>query len=88
MTDETTARVAPAAEPAQLTEHVNVLMTEETRAFLLGSKIRDNARSEGAVARELLEDAIGTFRDRHPQEADLRSELGQKELVRRAALTA
>jgi hypothetical protein len=84
MTEQTEARVAPAAEPALLTEHVNVLMTEETRAFLLGSKIRDGARSEAAVARNLLEDSIGTYADRYPDEYALRAELGRAELTRRA----
>jgi len=88
MTNETTARVAPAAEPALFTEHVNVLMTEETRAFLLGSKIRDAARSEAAVARNLLEDAIGTYADRYPNEYELRLEIGRAELVRRTSAGA
>lgn len=84
MTEQTAARVAPAAEPALLTEHVNVLMTEQTRAFLLGSKIRDEARSEGAVARNLIEDAIGSYADRYPDEYALRLDIGRAELVRRA----
>jgi len=84
MTNETEARVAPAAEPALLTEHVNVLMTEETRAFLLGSKIADGARSEGAVARALLEDAIRSFELAAPDHYAKRIELGRAELTKRA----
>ncbi|HYD28902.1 hypothetical protein [Brevundimonas sp.] len=86
MTNETEARVAPAAEPALLTEHVNVLMTEETRAFLLGSKIADGARSEGAVARALLEDAIESYRTSAVLNAeyDRRIKLGRAELIKRA----
>lgn len=87
MTNETPGRVAPAAEPALLTEHVNVLMTEETRAFLLGSKIADSARSEGAVARSLLEDAIESYRTSSvlSLEYDRRVALGRAELAKRAA---
>ena len=84
MTD-TTARVAPAAPRPQLTEHVNVLMTEDMRAFLLGSKARDGARGEGAAARALLEDAIATYADQHPTEYELRVELGRAALAERAA---
>ncbi len=84
MTDEITGRVAPAAEPALLTEHVNVLMTEETRAFLLGSKIADDARSEGAVARTLLDTAVDAYRRGHVTEYARRVELGRAELVKRA----
>lgn len=78
------ARVAPAAEGPELTEHVNVLMTEETRAFLLGSKITDAARSEGAVARALLADAIRSFEIAAPAQYAERIELGRQELARRA----
>jgi hypothetical protein len=84
MTDETPGRVAPAAEPALLTEHVNVLMTEETRAFLIGSKLADGARSEGAVARALLDDAINSYRLAAPAHYDERVALGRAELVKRA----
>jgi hypothetical protein len=83
MTDTTEARVAPAAETAELTEHVNVLVTPRMRAFLLGSKIRDEARSEGAAARALLQDAIGDYADQHPAEYELRLEIGEEELARR-----
>ncbi len=85
MTDETRARVAPAAEGPELTEHVNVLMTCDMRAFLLGSKERDEARSEGAVARNLLADAIGAYSDLNPDEYVLRLDLGRAELTRRRA---
>lgn len=86
MRDATTeGRVAPAAEGPSLTEHVNVLMTEDMRALLLGSKLRDGARSEGAAARALLEDAINAYADRFPDEYALRLELGQAELARRRA---
>lgn len=88
MTDSTTARVAPAADSPLLTEHVNVLMTEETRAFLLGSKVADGARSEGAVARALLETEIDAYAGRHPQEYERRVALGRAELIRRTSLTA
>ncbi len=85
MTETTEARVAPAAPAPQLTEHVNVLMTADMRAFLLGSKRRDGARSEAAVARELIEQAIGSYADVHPAEYELRIELGRTELTERAA---
>lgn len=90
MTNETTpARVAPAAEPAQLTEHVNVLMTEETRAFLLGSKSVDGARSEAAVARALLEEAVSRFAAEYGlTRYNERVSIGRRELARRAALQA
>jgi hypothetical protein len=86
MSDEITGRIAPAAEPAQLTEHVNVLMTEETRAFLLGSKIADGARSEGAVARALIEDSIQAYRTAAVLnlEYDRRVKIGRDELAKRA----
>lgn len=88
MTEQNTARVAPAAEAPMLTEHVNVLMTEETRAFLLGSKFADQARSEAAVARALLEDAIARYAEDAPHEYAARVKDGRQELVRRASLTA
>ena len=84
MTEQTAARVAPPADEPQLTEHVHVLMTPHMRAFLLGSKVRDGARSVGAVARGLLEDAITAYADQHPAEYELRIELGRGELARRA----
>lgn len=80
---ENPARVAPAAPRPQLTEHVNVLMTEEMRAFLLGSKERDGARGEGAAARALLEDAIAAYANTHPAEYELRVELGRAALAGR-----
>lgn len=83
MTNETRARVAPAAESAQLTEQVSVLTTEDMRAFLLGSKIRDSGRSEGAAARALLEDAIASYAGAWPAEYELRMEVGRAELARR-----
>jgi hypothetical protein len=85
MTEQTAARVAPAAEGPELTEHVNVLMTEDTRAFLLGSKIADGARSEAAVARALLDNAIERFAAEDGCEMDRRMEIGRAELVRRTA---
>lgn len=86
MTDTTTARVAPAAAGPQLTEHVNVLMTEDMRAFLLGSKIVDGARSEGAVARALLDEAIVRWQgDVSTTEYRRRIELGRAALAERAA---
>jgi hypothetical protein len=88
MTDTSEARVAPAAESAELTEHVNVLVTPEVRAFLLGSKIADDARSEGAVARALLERAIYASKTVHAREYARRVELGRQELARRAAKAA
>lgn len=88
MTDETTGRVAPAAEPALLTEHVNVLMTEETRAFLLGSKIADGARSEGAIARALLDKAVYAYRCGQAHEYSRRVALGRAELIKRATPNA
>lgn len=88
MTTQTEGRVAPAAEAAQLTEHVNVLMPGETRAFILGSKLADGARSEGAVARALIDDAIEAYRDSRPAEYTRRCELGRQELERRAQLRA
>lgn len=88
MTDETTARVAPPAESPLLTEHVNVLMTEETRSFLLGSKIADGARSEGGVARALLESAITRYAEDWPVEYRARVHAGRIELTRRSSLTA
>lgn len=83
MTNETRARVAPAAEPAQLTEQISLLVDEETRAFLLGSRQADSARSEGAVARVLLTDAIESFRLAAPEEHRRRVTLGRDELERR-----
>jgi hypothetical protein len=77
MTEQTTARVAPPAEGAQLTEHVNVLLTEETRAFLLGSKQADGARSEGAVARALLVDAIRSYELAAPDAYAERVQIGR-----------
>lgn len=89
MTDTTTERrVAPAADGPELTEHVNVLMTEEMRAFLLGCKIIDESRSEAAVARVLLADAIGQFRRLDTRQYELRVERGRAELARRAELRA
>lgn len=89
MTDTTTERrVAPAADGPELTEHVNVLMTEETRAFLLGSKIVDRARGEGAVARSLLRDAIESFRLAAPEQYDERVRQGRVELAQRAERAA
>lgn len=84
-TTETEARVAPAAEESTLTEHVNVLVTPETRAFLLGSKIRDGARSEGAVARALLDRAIYAVHATHARDYAERVALGEAELARRRA---
>lgn len=84
MTNETRARVAPAAEGPQLTEHVNVLMTEETRAFLLGSKIVDTARSEAAVARSLIEESVARFAETYPAAHARRLRAGREELARRA----
>lgn len=90
MSDEITTetRVAPVAEPRLLTEHVNVLMTEETRAFLLGSKIADEARSEGSVARTLLDAAVYVYRRGHAAEYDRRVALGRGELARRGSAGA
>jgi hypothetical protein len=85
MTDTNAARVAPAAEGPQLTEHVNVLMTDSTRAFLLGSKIVDGARSEAAVARALIDDAICDFTASNAAEYERRVEIGRAELARRSA---
>jgi hypothetical protein len=84
MTDETGARVAPEAPSAQLTEQVSVLMTEETRAFLLGSVAADGARGEGAVARALLDTAIEAFRTAQPIEHAVRMKAGRRELELRA----
>lgn len=84
----TNVRVAPAADGPELTEHVNVLMTEDMRAFLLGCKIVDRARSEGAVARVLLADAIGQFRRLDERQYELRVARGREELARRAAQRA
>lgn len=79
------ARIAPAAEGPSLTEQLNFLVTPETRAFLLGSRVLDNARSEGVVARQLLEMSIAGFRAAHGQEAyDQRVSAGVDELRRRA----
>jgi hypothetical protein len=83
MTDTTEARVAPAAETAELTEHVNVLVTPEVRAFLLGSKIKDGSRSEGAVARALLDRAIYAVKVTHARDYADRVALGERELERR-----
>jgi hypothetical protein len=80
-----TPRVAPAVGGPTLTEHVNVLMTPDTRAFLLGSKIADDARGEGVVARALLESAIATFAQAHPNEYAHRRAMGRAELARRSA---
>jgi hypothetical protein len=89
MTETTSAvRVAPAAEGAALTEHVNVLMTPDMRAFLLGSKIIDQARSEGGVARSLLADAIESFRLAAPEQFAERVKRGRDELDRRPASAA
>lgn len=85
MNDTTEARVAPAAQGPELTEHVNVLMTEETRAFLLGSKQLDRARSEGAVARALLLDAIESHRTAAPEDYERRLTAGRAILAERAA---
>lgn len=85
MTDTTEARVVPAADSPELTEHVNVLVTPETRAFLLGSKIADGARSEAAVARALIGQAVLAFRAVSADEYARRVELGRAELLRRAA---
>lgn len=82
----TPGRVAPPAEEPQLTEHVNILMTEETRAFLLGCMLADGARSVSAVARALLQDAIDQYADRAGiTEYTRRIKLGRRELARRAA---
>lgn len=78
-----TPRVAPAVDGPTLTEHVNVLMTPDTRAFLLGSKIADDARGEGVVARALLESAIRSYADAHPSEYAHRRAMGRAELERR-----
>lgn len=83
MTNQT-QRVAPAADTAQLTEQLPVLMTEDMRAFLLGSKIADGARSEGAVARALLDEAIMAFAGTGGGvEYSRRMKLGRAELKRR-----
>lgn len=85
MTDKTEARVAPAVEGPTLTEQLNFLITPELRAFLLGSRVIDNARSEGVVARQLLETAIAGFRRKHGDAAYAeRVAAGQEELSRRA----
>lgn len=78
-----TARVAPAAETPRMTEHLSLLVTPETRAFLLGSKQADNARSEGTVARSLLLDAIESFRLAAPEQYAARVKAGRRELARR-----
>lgn len=84
MTEQTAPRVAPASAP-QLTEHVNVLMTEDSRAFILGSKIADEARSEAAVARALIDDSIAVWAEEQPTEYKRRVALGRAEMARRAA---
>jgi hypothetical protein len=84
-TDTNEARVAPAAESAELTEHVNVLVTPEVRAFLLGCKIKDSARSEGMVARALIAGAIQHYRAAAPGAYDARVSAGMAELARRRA---
>jgi hypothetical protein len=84
----TNQRVAPAAETAQLTEQLPVLMTEDMRAFLLGSKIADGARSEGAVARALLEESILAFWNANGPEYNRRMKLGRAELKRRRDASA
>jgi hypothetical protein len=78
------ARIAPAAETPQMTEHLSLLVTPEMRAFLLGSKQADNARSEGTVARALLDDAIEAFRRGEPGQYAARLKAGRRELARRA----
>ncbi len=61
-------------------------MTEDMRAFLLGSVAADGARGEGAVARALLEGAIEEFAARDGDAMEERMSLGRRELERRSSL--
>lgn len=84
MTDTTPARIAPAArEP--LTEQITCLVSEELRAFLLGSVEIDGARSEGDVIRSLLTAQMTSWRECAPAEFRGRVAAGRAELARRAA---
>lgn len=88
MSDTVDTRVTPpaavAAEP-RLTENVTILMEPATRAFILGTRAIEAARSEGAVARALLESSIEFYRDNHPAEYASRVARGTEILERRAA---
>jgi hypothetical protein len=83
MTTNPRARVAPAATAAELTEQINVLVDEDMRAFLIGSKLTDNARSEAAVARSLMATAIKNHRRADPIGYADRIELGRRALAAR-----
>lgn len=82
MTDTTATRVAPAAE-APLTEQISSLVSRETRAYLLGSVEIDGARSEGAVVRALLVNAIERLKRIDPVNYAERITAGESELRRR-----
>lgn len=90
MSETTTSRVTPQAAAAtepRLTENVTILMEPATRAFILGTRAIEAARSEGAVARALLEASIEFYRDNHPQEYAARIERGTEILSRRAGVS-
>lgn len=86
MTEASGVRVTPRAtggEP-RLTENVTILLEPLTRAFILGTRAVEAARSEGAVARALIESAIDFYREQHPEEFKARAERGAEILRRRA----
>jgi hypothetical protein len=88
MSETEPARLAPRAPAAVLTEQVNLLVDHETRAFLIGSKILDNARSEASVARTLIGKAIDAYESSHPDDYAQRVTSGYAELALRAERAA
>lgn len=88
MPNPTSSRVSPTAPDPELTENVTVLMTTEMRAFLLGTRAVEGARSEGAVVRALLEDAISAYRDQHPRQYATNAARGTQILTARAKASA
>lgn len=88
MSENERARVAPPMAGAVLTEQVNLLVDIETRAFLIGSKVIDNTRSEASVARVLIGAAIDEYQARNPREYQLRVQAGLQELDLRSERAA
>lgn len=87
MSETTDARVTPRPEQRdepRFTENVTILLEPATRAFILGTRAIEAARSEGAVARALLESTIEYFREQHPAEYKARMDRGMEILARRA----
>lgn len=84
-----TPTVAPVTPPPdtgpRLDQHLNTLVSREARAFVLGSRIIDEQRSEAAVVRHLLDAMIKAWRDDDPADYARRVAVGEAELVRRDA---